>query len=169
MKSFAKTYWWVFLFIALYAGYVYVILPHGPADYCEEKQRYLTNEELMKGLPEDMAWIVKHETEVVIQSPEFTGIDANTTEFFQKYPHLIWVDRNASRYDSPITIYARYFFTPTEKESFNRKWKYKTVVGVSYYVWLDGCGDTMGTPPQFDLIEDDTSDAKQNPYQNSLK
>lgn len=166
MKSFAKTYWWVFLFIALFASYVYIILPHGPADYCEEQHRYLTNEELTKGLSETLERGFKEETESAIRSSKFTGIDANTTKFFQKYPHLIWVDRNASRYDIPISVHALYFFTPSEKELFNQKWKHKTIIGVSYDEWLDGCGNTMGVPPQYDLIEEDNGYyAKQNPYQ----
>ncbi len=170
MNSFAKTYWWVFLFIALYAGYVYVILPHGPADYCEEQQRYLTNKELTKGLAEALERGIKEETESAIQSPKFTGLDANTTEFFQKYPHLIWVDRNASRYDIPISVNALYFFTPAEKERFNQKWKYKTVIGVSYEAWLNGCGHIVETIPQYDLIEENSGwYAKQNPYKNNLK
>ena len=186
MKSFAKTYWWIFLFIALYASYVYVILPHGPADYCEEEQRYLTNVELTKGLPEALERGIKEETELAIQSSEFKGIEANTNAFFHKYPHLIRVDRNESRYDIPISVNALYFFTPAEKEQFNQERQkikkgnhetsppqrpeYKTVIGVSYEAWLNGCGHIMETIPQYDFIEENNGYyAKQNPYQNNLK
>ncbi|MDO9179578.1 MAG: hypothetical protein Q7U16_14855 [Agitococcus sp.] len=186
MKSFAKTYWWVFLFIALYAGYVYMIMPHGPADYCEEQKRYLTNEELTKGLKEELVSGIKEETKWAIQSSKFKGIEANTTAFFQKYPHLIWVDRNASRHDIPISVHALYFFTLAEKEQFNQErqkvkkgnheisppqqQEYKAVIGISYDAWLNGCGHIMETIPQYDLIEENSGwYAKQNPYQNNLK
>lgn len=186
MKSFAKTHWWVFIFIGLYAGYIYVILPHGPADYCEEQQRYLKDEELTKGLADGLAETIKDETENALKS---TGLDVNTTEFFQKYPHLIWVDRNASAKYFPISVNALYFFTPAEKEQFNQKWqkvleeryrskppserpKYKIVVGISYEQALNSCGRAVEPfqMPWIDHIEENEGRyAKKNPYQNNLK
>ncbi|MDK9693890.1 MAG: hypothetical protein OEL19_06565 [Sulfurimonas sp.] len=185
MKNFIKKYWWLLVVIAISTNYIY-LQTRSPADYCEEQQRYLTNEELTQGLADGLAGTIKDKTENALKS---TGLDVNTTEFFQKYPHLIWVDRNASAKYFPISVNALYFFTPDEKKQFNQKWrkvleeyyrskppserpKYKTVVGISYEQALNGCGRAVEPfqMPWIDYIEENEGRyAKQNPYQNNLK
>jgi len=199
MENFIKKYWWLLVVIAISTKYIY-IQTRSPADYCDEEQRYLTNEELInhklpQGLIKHMADVVKDKTKKATKLTNFEGIDANTTEFYQVYPQMIWVNRDAKNYDIPIVVFALYYFTPKEKEIFNKKyqehlqkyfkkksiplskrWGEKTIVGISYEQWLNGCGSwAFGQISIIDLIEEDTDGNKrrykweENPYQNNYK
>lgn len=194
MENFIKKYWWLLVVIAISTKYIYMEI-RSPADYCDEEQRYFTDEELInyklpQGLREHMAYVVKDKTRWETNLTDFQGIDANTTEFYQKYPRMIWVKRHAKDYDIPITVKALYYFTPQEKEIFNKKykehlqkyfiehsislsrqWGKKTIVGIGYEQWLNGCGSwAFGQSPIIELIEEDAGyGRKNNPYQNINK